>query len=136
MPDIATTYPLLKAAHVTLVTCSGLFFGLRGAAVLARHRWPRSRPARLTSRVVDSLLLMAGVTLALLLAVQPLRDAWLAAKLVLLVVYIVLGSFALDHARTAQGRVLCYAAALAVYGHIIATAMLHHPLGMLALFID
>ena len=135
MLDIATSYPLLKTAHVALVVCSGLLFGLRGAAVLAHRRWPLSRPARITSRVIDTLLLMAGVSLAVLLAVQPLRDAWLGAKIGLLVVYVVLGSFALDHARTAQGRVLCYAAALTVYGHMIATAVLHHPLGMLALFI-
>jgi uncharacterized membrane protein SirB2 len=136
MQDLATSYQLLKAAHVTLVLCSGALFGLRGAAVLGHHRWPMTRPAKLSSMVIDTLLLMAGVALAVLVSVQPLRDAWLAAKLLLLVVYIVLGSFALKRARTPRGRLLCCVAALSVYGHIIATAVLHHPLGMIALFID
>ena len=41
---------------------------------------------------------------------------WAESGAVLLVLYVVLGSFALKRARTPQGRVLCYVAALAVYG--------------------
>ena len=132
--DIASTYLPLKTAHILLVTCSGAFFGLRGAGVLARHQWPLARPARVACVFIDTLLLIAGISLALLLSVQPLHDVWLGAKLVLLVLYVVLGSFALKRARTPQGRVLCYVAALAVYGHIVSAALMHHPLGMLSLF--
>jgi uncharacterized membrane protein SirB2 len=47
----------------------------------------------------------------------------------LLVVYVVLGSFALKRARSRRTRLYCYLAALAVYLFIASVARTHHPLG-------
>jgi uncharacterized membrane protein SirB2 len=58
-------------------------------------------------------------------------NGWLTAKLILLVVYIVLGTIALKRGRTRKVRLLSFVGALAVYGSIIAIARLHHPLGPL-----
>lgn len=125
-------YPALKQAHVTLVAVSGTLFALRGAAVLARAGWPLRMPWRISSVVIDTLLLAAGVSLWAMLSLNPLRDAWLGAKLVLLVVYIVVGSFALRRGRTPAVRAASYVAALAVYGFMISVALAHRPLGWFA----
>jgi uncharacterized membrane protein SirB2 len=119
-------YPQIKLAHLALVTASGVLFACRGAATLARQRWPMTAPLRLTSIVIDTLLLAAGVTLWALLSLQPLRDAWLGTKLVLLVVYVMLGTVALKR-RLAWA----YAAALACYLFMVSVALAHHPLGAL-----
>lgn len=58
-------------------------------------------------------------------------NGWLLTKLLLLCAYVVLGSFALRRARSAGGRLACFAAALAVYGTVIGIARMHHPLGWL-----
>jgi uncharacterized membrane protein SirB2 len=126
------TYPALKQAHVTLVLASGALFTLRGAAVLARAGWPMRSRWRILSVAIDTLLLAAGVALWALLALNPLRDAWLGTKLLLLVVYIVVGSVALRRGRTPAVRAASYAAALAVYGFMISVAVAHRPLGLFA----
>jgi uncharacterized membrane protein SirB2 len=61
----------------------------------------------------------------------PFVHSWLTAKVVLLVVYVVLGSFALKRGRTQATRTLCWIAALLVYVSIIAIARAHDPLGPL-----
>lgn len=119
-------YPQIKLAHLALVTASGVLFACRGAATLARQRWPMTAPLRLTSIVIDTLLLAAGVTLWALLSLQPLRDAWLGTKLALLVLYVMLGTVALKR-RLAWA----YAAALACYLFMVSVALAHHPLGAL-----
>jgi uncharacterized membrane protein SirB2 len=129
--DLAVLYPRLRQAHVALVVASGLLFALRGAAVLAGQGWPMRAPWRWLSYGIDTLLLAAGGTLWWLLSLGPLQSPWLGTKLALLVVYIVLGSLALKRARSAEGRRLAYAAALATYAFIASVAVAHHPLGVL-----
>ena len=123
---LAEFYPQIKSAHVALVVASGALFALRGAAVLAGRAWPMRKALRVLSVVIDSSLLAAGVTLWVLLSLQPLRDAWLGSKLALLVLYVVLGTVALK-----RGRAWAYAAALTCYLFMVSIALAHHPLGAL-----
>lgn len=129
--DAGTLYLPLHHAHVTLVAGSGLLFAVRGAAVQLGQGWAMRRPWRRLSVGIDTLLLAAGVSLWGLLALNPVRNAWLGTKLVLLVLYIVLGSLALKRGRTARVRRASYAAALATYVVMASVAFTHHPLGLL-----
>lgn len=123
-------YPQIRGAHVALVSASGALFALRGAAVLARRPWPMQAPWRRLSYAIDTLLLAAGATLWALLSLNPATSPWLATKLLLLVVYIVLGSLALKRGRTPAVRATSYAAALAVFLFIASVALRHDPAGM------
>lgn len=127
---LAEFYLPLKAAHIGLVSASGLLFAVRGAAVLAGRRWAMRKPWRLLSYGIDTLLLGAGALLWWLLSLHPVHDAWLGSKLLLLLLYIVLGSLALKRGRTPGVRVVSYVAALAVYLFIATVARAHHPLGV------
>ena len=127
---LAEFYPQVKSAHIALVATSGLLFALRGAAVLAGQRWPLRRSPRVASVVIDTALLTAGVTLWALLGLHPLLDAWLGTKLLLLALYVVLGTWALKRAHK-----LAYVAAIACYGGMISIALAHHPLGALHLWL-
>ena len=60
-------YPDVKVVHMTAAAVSGAFFLLRGLAVQLRARWPRAAAVRYLSYVVDTILLIAGATLATLL---------------------------------------------------------------------
>lgn len=123
---LAEFYPQIKAAHVALVAFSGTLFAARGAAVLAGRAWPMTRGLRVASVAIDTLLLAAGVALWYLLSLQPLRDAWLGSKLLLLVLYVVLGTLALKR-RCAWA----YIAAIACFAFMVSIALAHHPLGVL-----
>ena len=124
-------YPQIKHAHIGLVMVSVALFALRGAAVQAGMRWPRARPVRLASYAIDTGLLAAGLWLVAILPGGFFANGWLTAKLVLLVVYVVLGVFAMRRARSRIGRALCYVAALATFAMIYGIARAHHPLGPL-----
>ena len=56
--------------------------------------------------------------------------AFLYLPIVLLVVYVVLGSYALKRAQTRRGRLLCFVAALATYAYMYSVARAHHPAGV------
>jgi uncharacterized membrane protein SirB2 len=129
---VAATYPWLLPLHIALVTLSVALFGARGVGVLAGQAWPMAGWARGLAPVIDSLLLLAGGMLWWLLQLNPTQHPWLLAKLVLLVVYIGLGTLALKRAPTRAAKALCFMAALVVVGFMASIAVAHHPLGLLA----
>jgi uncharacterized membrane protein SirB2 len=100
----------------------------RGAA----GAWPMFAPLRYLSYTIDTVLLTAALMLATILHQYPFVHAWLTVKVLLLVVYIVLGTLALKRARTRTARRWCFAAALLVYLFIISVARAHQPLGIFA----
>lgn len=124
-------YPQIRMVHIVAVLLSGGLFLLRGSGVLAGARWPMALPVRLTSYTIDTVLLTAALMLVAVLPSAVFANGWLATKLVLLVVYIGLGTFALKRGRTPRVRTLCFVLALAVFGGMLAIARAHHPLGPL-----
>lgn len=125
-------YLQIKAVHVAAVFASGLLFLLRGAALHAGMTWAMAAPLRYLSYVIDTTLLAAALMLATLLHQYPFVHAWLTVKVLLLVLYIALGTFALKRGSTRRIRILCWLAALLVYGFIISVARKHHPAGLFA----
>ena len=124
-------YPDIRWVHICAVIASGSLFMLRGAGVLAGARWPMWAPLRWLTYAIDTVLLTAALMLVTVLHQYPFVQAWLTVKVLLLVVYIVLGTFALKRGRTPKGRALCYFAALAVFLFIASVALAHNPLGVI-----
>ena len=124
-------YAQIKWVHILAVLASGGLFALRGALTLAGSRWGMVAPVRYLSYSIDTVLLTAALMLLTILPGAMFANGWLTAKLVLLVVYVGLGSFALKRGRTPRQRRVCYVAALSVYAFMIGIARMHHPLGIL-----
>jgi uncharacterized membrane protein SirB2 len=118
-----TGYTLLKAVHVSCVALSGAGFALRGALALAGSPLLQRRWVRVLPHVVDTLLLASAVAMAWIARLSPAAHPWLAAKIALLVLYVLLGSIALRHARTPRSRALAYSAALATFALIVGIAL-------------
>lgn len=124
-------YPETRLVHIAAVIASGGLFFLRGLAVQLGAAWAMAAPLRYLSYSIDVVLLTAALMLSSMLRQYPFVQSWLTAKVVLLVVYIVLGSYALKRGRTRSVRTVCFGAAVAVYLAIVAIAQAHHPLGPL-----
>jgi uncharacterized membrane protein SirB2 len=77
-------------------------------------------------------LLTVALMLVAMLPAVVFANHWLTVKLVLLVTYVVLGSFALKRGNSARVRGICFAAAVAVYAFMFGIARTHQPLGWLA----
>jgi uncharacterized membrane protein SirB2 len=69
--------------------------------------------------------------LATILQQFPFVNGWLTAKVLLLALYIVLGSIALKRGKTRRTRILALLGALATYGYIIGVARAQHWAGFL-----
>ena len=126
-------YAEIKWVHIAAVLCSGALFALRGAVMLAGARWYMAAPLRYLSYTIDTVLLTAALMLATILHQYPFVHAWLTTKVVLLVVYVILGSYALKRGATRIVRVRAYFAALLVFGFIISVARAHDPRGVFAM---
>jgi len=126
-------YLQIKWVHVAAVLGSGGLFALRGIAMLAGARWFMAAPLRYLSYTIDTVLLTAALMLATVLHQYPFVHGWLTVKVLLLVVYVVLGSHALKRGSTRVVRGWNFAAALSVYGFIISVARAHDPRGLFAL---
>lgn len=126
-------YPQIKWVHVAAVLASGGLFALRGIAMLAGARWFMAAPLRYLSYTVDTVLLTAAMMLATVLHQYPFVQAWLTVKVLLLVAYVVLGSYALKRGATRAARARAFVAALLVYVFIISVARAHDARGALAL---
>jgi uncharacterized membrane protein SirB2 len=122
-------YPQIRAFHIGCVFASVTLFALRGALNFSGVRWGMAAPMRYLSYSIDTALLTAALMLLTILPGAVFANQWLTVKLVLLVAYVALGSFALKRGRTARIRIACYFGALALIGMIYGIARQHHPLG-------
>jgi uncharacterized membrane protein SirB2 len=128
----AMDYQVIKLIHQSTVALSFFGFLARGLGVLVDSAWVRSRAARTLPHIVDTILLLSGVTLAWLQRLSPVSTPWLLAKLIGLVIYVALGMVALRGGRTKLSRAIAWIVALVVFGYIVSVAVTKEPLGFLA----
>src|SRR5690606_20481666 len=93
-------YPQVRLVHIVCVVLSGSLFSVRGMLMLARSPYTHHNALRRLSQLIDTALLVAALFLISMLHQYPFVQSWLTVKVVLLVVYIVLGIFALHAGRT------------------------------------
>lgn len=125
-------YPQIRYAHILAVILSGSLFALRGLGIALGMRWPRWAVVRYASYTIDTVLLTAALMLLTILPGAMFGNGWLTLKLVLVVVYVVFGVYALRRGRTPAVRAVAYVLALLTFLAIVGIARMHHPAGWLA----
>jgi len=123
---------ILKTLHVTSAVLSITGFLLRGIWMLRDSQLLTARLTRILPHIVDTLLLASAIGLALRIHQYPFVHAWLTAKVIALLFYIVLGGIALKYGKSLRARVLAYAGALAVFAYIVGVAVTRQPFPGLA----
>jgi uncharacterized membrane protein SirB2 len=129
---MAAWYLQILMIHVGCVIASGSLFFTRGCMMLGGLAAANHIALRRISVVIDVVLLAAAIALTTIIHQYPFVQAWLTVKVLLLVVYIVLGVFALRRGRTRAIRAACYGAAMLVFLFIVTVARAHDPLGAFA----
>jgi uncharacterized membrane protein SirB2 len=124
-------YPQIRYVHILAVTLSGCLFALRGLGILLGQRWPRRAVVRYASYTIDTVLLTAALMLVTILPAALFGNGWLTLKLVLVVVYVVLGVYALRRGETRKAKAVAYVLALSTFFVIVGIARMHHPAGWL-----
>jgi uncharacterized membrane protein SirB2 len=118
---------LIKSVHITCVALSYSLFFLRGVWMLHDSPLRQQRWVRYAPHSVDTLLLASAITLAWQLGISPLAAPWLAAKIVALLAYIVIGSVALKRGKTRRVRIIAWLTAQAVFLYIVSVAVTRDP---------
>ena len=129
-----SSYEITLGIHVACAIATLLFFILRGLWMINGSSLLQARFTRIAPHIVDSVLLLAALTLTLQINQYPGVNDWLTVKLVAMVVYILLGTIALKRGKTRKQRILAFFLALATFAFIVSVARMHHPLGLFAMF--
>lgn len=116
-------YLLLKQLHILVVYLSlGLFIG-RFVISLRRPQWLKQGWLMWLCHGNDTLLLSLGIALCYQLHVWPWQLSWLAGKLLLLLIYIVLGSLAIKRAKRLHYKWASACAALLCFIYMLGMAI-------------
>ncbi|MCY7280123.1 MAG: SirB2 family protein [Sphingomonas bacterium] len=125
-------YLEIRQVHIGAVIASGVLMLTRGLAHnLSEAAWVKAWPLRYLSYAIDTTLLTAALMLMTIVGQYPFVDSWLTTKVLLILLYIVLGYTAL-RGGSPRLRWASLGAAALTYGFIITIARAHHPLGVFA----
>ncbi|MEM7282063.1 MAG: SirB2 family protein [Pseudomonadota bacterium] len=119
-------YEIVKNLHVACAVLSISGFALRGAWMLMDSPLLQKKPVKILPHIVDTVFLAAGLTLAVITSQYPGPQGWLTAKVVGLVVYILLGLFALKLGKTKTVRLMAFILALATFAYVYGVAIHRH----------
>ena len=125
-------YQVLKTAHILCAIGSISFFIIRGIWMMRSSQSLAQSWVKMTSRSIDTALLVSAVGLMFVTDQFPGAMGWLTAKLTALLVYIGLGMVALHWGRTKKIRITAWIASLIVFSYIVSVALIRDPLSLLA----
>ena len=125
-------YQALKTAHILCAIGSISFFIIRGIWMMRSSQSLAQSWVKMTSRSIDTALLVSAVGLMFVTDQFPGAMGWLTAKLTALFVYIGLGMIALHWGKTKQIRITAWIASLLVFSYIVSVALIRDPLSLLA----
>jgi uncharacterized membrane protein SirB2 len=125
-------YAALKSVHVLTVLITISLFALRGYWMLVESPRLQAKWAKVVPHINDTFLLVTAVALAVIIGQSPHTHGWLAAKVIGLLIYIVLGTIALKRGRTKSIRTAAYVASLLTVGYIVAVAVTRDPFPFLS----
>ncbi|MBE9562598.1 MAG: SirB2 family protein [Proteobacteria bacterium] len=116
-------YLVIKNIHIACVVLTFISFSLRGIWMLKdnpllQHHWANTLP-----HFIDTTLLLSGIGLILILQQYPGTQAWLTAKLVALLIYIIIGSIALKRGKTKNIQLTAFFLALATFFYLVSVAL-------------
>jgi uncharacterized membrane protein SirB2 len=129
--NAAMEYLTIRTIHVACAALSILGFAIRGVLMFRESPLLQARFTRIAPHVVDTLLLASAIALAWWSGQYPFEQAWLTAKVLALIAYIVLGSIALKRGRTKRTRAIAFVLALCTVSYIVAVALTRRPLAFL-----
>jgi uncharacterized membrane protein SirB2 len=124
-------YAVLKLIHVSCALISYALFFVRGLWRFSDSPMLRASWVRIVPHVNDTVLLASAVGMAMTVATYPGMHAFLAGKIGGLIVYILLGMYALKWAKTKASQIAAWVLAQLVFLYIVAVAFTKSPaLGM------
>ncbi|RKZ35571.1 MAG: regulator SirB [Gammaproteobacteria bacterium] len=127
-------YPIIKNIHVSSVVLTFLFFFQRGIWMLQDNSVLQQRWVKILPIFIDTTLLLSGITLIIILHQYPGSQAWLSAKLIALLIYIIIGSIALKRGKTKTIQATAFLLAIATFFYLVSVALTQSAIPFLVWF--
>jgi len=118
---------LIKIIHLTAVVLTIVGFITRGILLLRQSPLMKTVWVKKMPHIVDTVLLLSGITLAWVTHQNPVEQPWLATKLSALLLYIGLGLIAFRFAKTKGVQLVSWLAAIVVFFFMVSVAMTKNP---------
>lgn len=125
---MTSLYPAVKHFHFMLIALSVVFFTvrfvlhLRGSAVLEK------KFLKIAPHVIDTFLLLSGLTLCFIIHQFPFVDNWLTEKIAAVVAYILLAMIAMKANRGKLFKIFAYIGAISWLVYAARVAVLKQPI--------
>ena len=113
----------LKHLHITLAVLSISLFTYRFILTLMASKNLDRKWLKVSPHVIDTLLLIIGISLAVKLHLNPMEQLWLAEKILALFAYIFTGYYTLKLARNKPMQILGFLGAMGWVMLIVRLAM-------------
>lgn len=120
-------YMAIKSLHMTLAIISILGFVIRGPLAITQHPLMQQKWLRILPHVIDTLLILCALYLAGHLGAHPFNSPWLAAKIIALFIYIILGAKVIKRRGSLTRQWLFYGLAILTFCYIGAVAITKSP---------
>ena len=118
-----SAYFIIKAVHICTALISVLSFIMRGIWMMQSSSALNKKWVKITPHINDTLLLVSAIVLVVMTAQYPGPAAWINAKIIGLILYVVLGVIALKRGKTLTVRIIAWVGALAAFAFVYATAL-------------
>ncbi|WP_372872264.1 SirB2 family protein [Shewanella sp.] len=113
METIYSLYPFVKHLHLTLIAVSVLLFCVRFVLKLKGSALLEKKLVKIGPHIVDTFLLLSGLSLCFLIKQYPFVDPWLTEKIMAVVAYILLAFMAMKSNRNIFFRIFAFLGAIA-----------------------
>lgn len=120
------SYFLFKSIHIVTVCLSIAGFLLRAYWRFFKPDKLRQRYVQILPHINDTLLLISAIALAAMLGQYPFIHHWLTSKVVLLLIYIAAGSFALKNSHSTRTSFFALIIAISSFASIVFIALGHN----------
>lgn len=113
METIYSLYPFVKHLHLTLIAASVLLFVVRFVLKLRESALLEKKLLKIGPHIIDTFLLLSGLSLCFLIKQYPFVDPWLTEKILAVVAYILLAFMAMKSNRNKIFRFFAFLGAIA-----------------------
>ena len=126
-------YFFIKQMHIGFAYLSISLFVFRSILSIASSPLLQHKLFKILPHIVDTLLLVFAVLLMVVINQYPFVDAWLTAKFIALLAYIVIGTIAIKRGKSTVIRFWASIIAIIIFTYIYGVAETHHVLSWFAL---
>jgi len=126
------TYILIKHLHMLFAGLTITGFVVRGYWMMTGSDKLQHPVTRILPHIADTIFLLSGIAMLVLLSLNPLSQSWLLAKFTGLVLYILFGTLAIRRGPTREIRIIAFVAALSMFAYVVGVALAKSPASWLA----